>query len=95
MDDLRGEMEMVNSKSEEEDDEKEWEGEDGSVYDIDDFASFGPLLFPISLFLYFLLLALKSDTLIYYLHGIAMKYREQNNSVFVYGVDTGQGIRVF
>lgn len=49
MEDLRGEMEMVNSKSEEEEDEKEWEGEEGSVYD---FGSF-PVLFPISLFLFF------------------------------------------
>lgn len=36
MEDLRGEMEMVNSKSseEEDDDEKEWVGEEGSVYDL-------------------------------------------------------------
>ena len=31
MEDLRGEMEMVNSKSEEEEDENEWVGDGGSV----------------------------------------------------------------
>lgn len=33
MEDLRGDREMVNSKSEDDDDEKEWDGDDGSVWD--------------------------------------------------------------
>lgn len=34
MEDLRGETEMVNSKSEDEEEENEWDGEDGSVWDL-------------------------------------------------------------
>jgi len=48
LEDLRGEMEIVNSKSEDEDDENEWDGDEGSVYDFDSFALFLVLLFPIS-----------------------------------------------
>ncbi|KAK2371777.1 hypothetical protein QL285_072989 [Trifolium repens] len=39
-------MEIVNSKSEEEDDENECDGDEGSVYDLDSFTLL--LLFPIS-----------------------------------------------
>lgn len=46
LEDLRGEMEIVNSKSEEEDDENEsCDGDEGSVYD---FALFLALFLPIS-----------------------------------------------
>lgn len=48
LEDLRGEMEIVNSKSEEEDDENECDGDEGSVYDFVSFALFLVLFFPIS-----------------------------------------------
>ena len=35
VEDLRGEREIVNSKSEEEEDENEWDGEGGSVWDLE------------------------------------------------------------
>jgi hypothetical protein len=44
--DFLGEMDIVNSKSEEEDDENECDGDEGSVYDLDSFTLL--LLFPIS-----------------------------------------------
>lgn len=48
--DLRGEREIVNSKSEEEEDEKEWVGEEGRVLDLGLGFGLGffSLLFPIS-----------------------------------------------
>ena len=43
VEDLRGDMEIVNSKSEDEDDEKEWDGDGGRVWDLVCFS----VLFPI------------------------------------------------
>lgn len=53
MEDLRGEIEIVNSKSEEEEDENECDGDDGSVCDFVESFTLFFVLFPISYFFAF------------------------------------------
>lgn len=77
LEDLRGEMEIVNSKSEEEDDENECDGDEGSVYDFVSFALFLVLFFPISaLFFSTTSYMVASHNIVLYSHGFRTKIGE-------------------